>query len=156
MLLMEARLLRRRKMHGQRWERKFRPSGRFENLKGWISGAYYSSEMGMRELGWTEDRVFGSFPGCEHRKDITERDSMNEFTNRREFLRAARCGAGLALSNRLLGESNKSVLVFTKSSDSNTPCENESTGTEHHGGHGQSPGRTARIQSGSDQGRAHF
>jgi hypothetical protein len=38
----------------------------FENLKGWISGAYYSSEMGMRELGWTEDRVFASFPGCEH------------------------------------------------------------------------------------------
>jgi hypothetical protein len=38
----------------------------FENLKGWISGAYYSSEMGMRELGWTEDRVFQSFPGCEH------------------------------------------------------------------------------------------
>ncbi len=29
-------------------------------------GAYYSSEMGMRELGWTEDRVFASFPGCEH------------------------------------------------------------------------------------------
>src|SRR5882724_5702074 len=39
---------------------------RFENLKGWISGAYYSSEKGMRELGWTEDRVFASFPGCEH------------------------------------------------------------------------------------------
>jgi hypothetical protein len=38
----------------------------FENLKGWISGAYYSSEMGMRELGWTPDRVFTSFPGCEH------------------------------------------------------------------------------------------
>lgn len=38
----------------------------FENLKGWISGAYYSSEMGMRELGWTPDRVFRSFPGCEH------------------------------------------------------------------------------------------
>jgi hypothetical protein len=38
----------------------------FENLKGWISGAYYSSEMGMRELGWTEDRVFANFPGCEH------------------------------------------------------------------------------------------
>jgi hypothetical protein len=35
-------------------------------LKGWVSGAYYSSEMGMRELGWTEDRVFASFPGCEH------------------------------------------------------------------------------------------
>jgi hypothetical protein len=38
----------------------------FENLKGWISGAYYSSEMGMRELGWTPDRVFASFPACEH------------------------------------------------------------------------------------------
>jgi len=38
----------------------------FENLKGWISGAYYSSEMGMRELGWTPDQVFASFPGCEH------------------------------------------------------------------------------------------
>jgi hypothetical protein len=40
--------------------------GHFQNLKGWVSGAYYSSEMGMRELGWTEDRVFASFPGCEH------------------------------------------------------------------------------------------
>jgi Gluconate 2-dehydrogenase subunit 3 len=38
----------------------------FENVKGWISGAYYSSEMGMKELGWTPDRVFASFPGCEH------------------------------------------------------------------------------------------
>lgn len=38
----------------------------FENLKGWISGAYYSSEAGMRELGWTGDRVFERFPGCEH------------------------------------------------------------------------------------------
>lgn len=38
----------------------------FQNLKGWISGAYYSSEIGMRELGWTENRMFASFPGCEH------------------------------------------------------------------------------------------
>jgi len=38
----------------------------FQNLKGWISGAYYSSEIGMRELGWTENRVFATFPGCEH------------------------------------------------------------------------------------------
>jgi hypothetical protein len=38
----------------------------FETLKGWISGPYYSSEMGMKELGWTADRVFASFPGCEH------------------------------------------------------------------------------------------
>jgi len=42
---------------------------------------------------------------------------MNEFSNRREFLRAAAMtGAELALSKRLLGASNKSVLVFTKSS----------------------------------------
>jgi hypothetical protein len=38
----------------------------FENLKEWISGAFYSSEMGMRELGWTPDRVFAEFPGCSH------------------------------------------------------------------------------------------
>jgi hypothetical protein len=38
----------------------------FENLKGWVSGAYYSSEIGMKELGWKADRVFASFPGCEH------------------------------------------------------------------------------------------
>jgi hypothetical protein len=40
--------------------------GHFENLKGWISGAYYSSEAGMRELGWTGDYAFEKFPGCEH------------------------------------------------------------------------------------------
>ena len=38
----------------------------FENLKGWISGAYYSSEAGMRELGWTGDYAFERFPGCDH------------------------------------------------------------------------------------------
>lgn len=38
----------------------------FENLKGWVSGAYYSSEAGMRELGWTGDYAFETFPGCEH------------------------------------------------------------------------------------------
>lgn len=38
----------------------------FENLKGWISGAYYSSEAGMAELGWTGDRFFEKFPGCPH------------------------------------------------------------------------------------------
>jgi type 1 glutamine amidotransferase len=38
-------------------------------------------------------------------------------SNRREFLcAAALAGAGLALSNRLVGASDKSVLVFTKSS----------------------------------------
>src|SRR5262245_38146374 len=39
---------------------------RFEHLKGWIVGAYYSSEIGMRELGWTGNSFFPSFPGCEH------------------------------------------------------------------------------------------
>jgi hypothetical protein len=38
----------------------------FEDLKGWISGAYFSSEAGMRELGWTGDYVFEKFAGCEH------------------------------------------------------------------------------------------
>jgi len=44
---------------------------------------------------------------------------MNQSKNRREFLRAATLtGAGLALSNQLLGatDKEKSVLVFTKSS----------------------------------------
>lgn len=38
----------------------------FNRLKDWISGAYYSSEIGMRELGWTPDRVFSTFPTCSH------------------------------------------------------------------------------------------
>ena len=38
----------------------------FEDLKSWISGAYYSSEIGMRELGWTGNYFFESFPGCQH------------------------------------------------------------------------------------------
>ena len=41
----------------------------FENLKGWIAGAYYSSELGMKELGWTANRVFAHFPPCEHPDD---------------------------------------------------------------------------------------
>jgi hypothetical protein len=39
---------------------------RFDELKGWIAGAYYSSEIGMRELGWTGQTFFPSFPGCAH------------------------------------------------------------------------------------------
>jgi len=38
----------------------------FNHLRGWISGAYYSSEIGIRELGWTPDRVFATFPSCSH------------------------------------------------------------------------------------------
>ncbi|MEJ2007085.1 MAG: gluconate 2-dehydrogenase subunit 3 family protein [Acidobacteriota bacterium] len=37
----------------------------FENLKSWITGAYYSSEIGMKELGWTGQVYFTSFPGCQ-------------------------------------------------------------------------------------------
>ncbi|HEY7509053.1 MAG TPA: gluconate 2-dehydrogenase subunit 3 family protein [Vicinamibacteria bacterium] len=38
----------------------------FENLKGWVVGAYFSSEAGMRELGWTGNVFHASFPGCQH------------------------------------------------------------------------------------------
>lgn len=37
----------------------------FDFLKDWISSAYYSTEIGMKELGWTENRFFESFPGEE-------------------------------------------------------------------------------------------
>jgi Gluconate 2-dehydrogenase subunit 3 len=40
--------------------------GFFNDLRGWISGAYYSSEVGMRELGWTGQMVFRELPGCDH------------------------------------------------------------------------------------------
>ena len=70
----------------------------------------------MSELGRTADtclqalRVAGIF------KRISNKDGMNPFSNRREFLRAAALtSAGLALSNRLSRAANKSVLVFTKS-----------------------------------------
>lgn len=38
----------------------------FETLKGWISGAYYSSEQGMKELGWTGNVFHAELPGCNH------------------------------------------------------------------------------------------
>ena len=40
--------------------------GHFQNLKDWIAGAYYSSEPGMRELGWTGNVFFAELPGCTH------------------------------------------------------------------------------------------
>lgn len=40
--------------------------GHFENLKRWIAGAYYSSEPGMRELGWTGNVFHQELPGCTH------------------------------------------------------------------------------------------
>lgn len=38
----------------------------FEELKRWTTGTFYSSEIGMRELGWTGDYFFDTYPGCEH------------------------------------------------------------------------------------------
>jgi hypothetical protein len=41
----------------------------FNNLKGWISGAYYSSETGMRELGWTGEYAFEKYPSCQQAEE---------------------------------------------------------------------------------------
>ena len=38
----------------------------FENLKGWILATYYSSEAGLRELGWNDDYYFESPSECAH------------------------------------------------------------------------------------------
>ncbi len=38
----------------------------FENLKGWIVATYYSSEAGLRELGWNDDFYFESPAECTH------------------------------------------------------------------------------------------
>lgn len=38
----------------------------FENLKQWIAGAFYSSEPGMRELGYTGNVFHPELPGCTH------------------------------------------------------------------------------------------
>jgi hypothetical protein len=38
----------------------------FQNVKDWIAGAYYSSERGMRELGWTGNTFHTELPGCTH------------------------------------------------------------------------------------------
>lgn len=40
--------------------------GHFQNLKDWIAGAYYSSETGMRELGWNGNVFHQQLPGCTH------------------------------------------------------------------------------------------
>ena len=39
---------------------------RFELLKERVATAYYSSEKGMKELGWTGQMVHAGFPGCTH------------------------------------------------------------------------------------------
>ena len=37
----------------------------FADLKEWIVGAYYSSEAGMKELGWDGNFAFDKYPTCE-------------------------------------------------------------------------------------------
>jgi hypothetical protein len=41
-------------------------SAQFQLIKEWIADVYWSSEEGMRELGWTNRMSWESFPGCEH------------------------------------------------------------------------------------------
>lgn len=36
----------------------------FEDLKHWVSEAYFSSEPGMKSMGWTGQVFFSSFPNC--------------------------------------------------------------------------------------------
>jgi hypothetical protein len=38
----------------------------FDHLKGWVVGSYYSTEEGMRELGWTGNLFHASYPDCDH------------------------------------------------------------------------------------------
>lgn len=41
----------------------------FENLKVWVVGAYYATEQGMRELGWTENFYFDELSGCDSKTE---------------------------------------------------------------------------------------
>jgi hypothetical protein len=41
---------------------------RFDALKRVVAGAYYSSEKGMKELGWTGQMVHAEYPGCTHER----------------------------------------------------------------------------------------
>ncbi len=38
----------------------------FDHVKGWIVTAYYASEAGLRELGYTGQMFFLTFPDCTH------------------------------------------------------------------------------------------
>lgn len=41
----------------------------FKNLKAWIASAYYSSPIGLKELGWDGWPARGAFRGCEHQPE---------------------------------------------------------------------------------------
>lgn len=40
--------------------------GQLREIKGWVVGGYYSSEIGMRELGYTGNMFYAELPGCPH------------------------------------------------------------------------------------------
>jgi len=44
----------------------------FERMKRWLSSAYYSSPVGLKELGWDGWPARGTFQGCEHQPDEHE------------------------------------------------------------------------------------
>jgi hypothetical protein len=44
----------------------------FEKMKRWIATAYYSSPVGLKELGWDGWPARGVFKGCEHQPDEHE------------------------------------------------------------------------------------
>ncbi|MET0556855.1 MAG: hypothetical protein ABW221_27690, partial [Vicinamibacteria bacterium] len=38
----------------------------FDHLKRWIADSYYTSEAGLKELGYTGNMMFVEFPDCKH------------------------------------------------------------------------------------------
>jgi hypothetical protein len=38
----------------------------FDRIKGWVVDAYYSSEPGLKELGYSGQMFFAEFPNCTH------------------------------------------------------------------------------------------
>jgi gluconate 2-dehydrogenase subunit 3-like protein len=38
----------------------------FDVVKEWVGKAYFSSEVGLRDLGWTGRVMWDSWPGCQH------------------------------------------------------------------------------------------
>ncbi|HTB96906.1 MAG TPA: gluconate 2-dehydrogenase subunit 3 family protein [Terracidiphilus sp.] len=52
-----------------RWgerDAEFDGHAHFEKVKSWVAAAYYSSPIGLQELGWDGWAARGIFEGCEH------------------------------------------------------------------------------------------